>query len=463
MNAETMIETGMPLHDAELEKSVVVSLIANPLCYPDVSGVLDADCFYDGACREIFCAIDRLYSRGEMADMVMTGNELERSGSWVKMLQLTELFVSVPVAYNLHERALMLKDFSLRRKMWAIGYRLIQGSNNKSELTEEIHAEAKKSLEGLFENMGEELLTMEDTYRSLQEDMIVRASSPGILQGTPTGFSELDANGGLNGSDLIVVGAETSQGKTSFATALSMKALEHGDHVAFYSLEMTPKQLTARIASMRSGISASRIMYQSLSMEEIRMIDTAMEGIDGSLMHFDGESTSSLDRILLSIRNMKARHDIKGAVVDYLQLVSLGERGMSREQSVAKIARDLKNLAKELDIWIIAISQLSRDKQNPVPALSRLRDSGQIEEAADNIFLIYRPRDNANYPEPYTGIETQGTAMVKIAKGRNVGTCDFICGFKSETTLFYPLQEGMIQFNAPKNYGNEDPDKELPF
>lgn len=158
-------------------------------------------------------------------------------------------------------------------------------------------------------------------------------------------------------------------------------------------------------------------------------------------LFFDEKSTSSLDSIVMSIRMMKSRNDIKGAVVDYMQLIQKMP-GMSTEQATARCARDLKNLAKELDIWIIAISQLSRDRSNPLPSMSRLRDSGQIEEAADNIYLIYRARDNKQtYPEPFTGYPTDGTAMVIIGKGRNTGTGEFLCGFKGENTLFYPLTE----------------------
>ena len=455
MSEEYTDNTGVLIHDTEMERVVLVSLMVTGTNHRDVSGILDRECFFDPDNREIFEAVSELYSKGEMPDMVMVGNTLARKGSRVERKRVAEMCVQTPAVYNLREHALTLKEYSLRRKLWEIGYRLMRKSGNPAEPIVTLHSEAKKGIDGLFERMGDELITMEDTYRSLQEDMIVRNSNPGVLSGTKTGFAELDANGGLNGSDLIVVGAETSQGKTSFATALAMNAIENGEPVAFYSMEMTPKQLTARIASMRSGIPATRIMYQSMTMEEIMRVDGAMEGIDCSLMRFDGTSTSNLDRILMSIRNMKHRHGIKGAVVDYLQLI--GVEGATTEQTAARCARDLKNLAKELDIWIIAISQLSRNQQNPVPSLSRLRNSGQIEEAADNIYLIYRPKRGFRYPEPFNGVSTDQTAMVMIAKGRNVGQSEFICGFKAETTLFHPLPEGLIRFNEPKGIDEEEP------
>lgn len=459
---ERDIDNGRLIHDTEMEKIVAVSLMSSYQAYPEVRDILTSDCFHDQKLREIFETISELYDRGEKPEMVMVGNELAKKGSRVDRIELAELMVETQPVFSLREYALTLKEFALRRKMWEIGYNLMMKSGNQAELIEVLHNEAKTAIDGLFEDVGDELLTMEDTYRSLQEEMIIRNSNPGTITGTPTGFAELDANGGLNGSDLIVVGAETSQGKTSFATALAMSAIENGDNVAFYSMEMTPGQLTARIASMRSGINAKRILYEGLTMEEIARTDAAMEGIDKSLMHFDGKSTSSLDHIVRSIRNMKMKHGIKGAVVDYLQLVNIAGKELTPEQCVARVARDLKNLAKELDIWIIAISQLSRNPNNPLPSLSRLRSSGQIEEAADNIILIYRPRDR-RYPEPYSDIPTTGTAMVTIAKGRHVGTNEFLCGFKAENTLFYPLKENEIAWLRNQSYFSNESDNEEPF
>lgn len=447
------------IHDTELEKMVLVSLMVSGLDHSEAFDILDAECFMDPDNREIFVAIKALYSRGEMPDMVLVGNELAKTGSRVERKKVTLMCGETATVFDLREHVLTLKEYSLRRKLWEIGYRLMSRSSIMAEPLPVLHTEAKKGLDSLYGQMGDELITMADTYRSLQEDMLVRNSNPEIFPGTRTGFAKIDENGGLNGSDLIVVGAETSQGKTSFATALAMKAIENGEPVAFYSMEMTPKQLTARIASMRSGISSSHIQYHSMTMDEILRVDDAMAEIDCTLMHFDGESTSSLDKILMSIRNMKHKHGIKGAVVDYLQLISLGEKGASTEQTAARCARDLKNLAKELDIWIIAISQLSRNQQNPEPSLSRLRNSGQIEEAADNIFLIYRPKKGFKYPEPFPHISTEGTAMVSIAKGRHVGASEFICGFKGENTLFYPLDNNILP-DAPQKPGI---DNDLPF
>lgn len=450
-----MLPDGSSLHDDRTEEAVLGAMMSLHSAIPSTLDILTEECFRGPRNREIFRAVMEVYSEGDLPDPILVGDRLSRTGSEIQTSDLMAVCAENPPLPDVRSHCLILQDLSLRRRMWETAYRLLNACTDKGRKIEEIHAEAKRGIDGVFGDVRSELHTLGDTYRELQEEMLERNAGNLGITGTPTGFRELDDNGGLNGSDLIVVGAETSQGKTSFATALAMSAIEHGDHVAFYSMEMTPVQLTARIASMRSGISSKRILYQKMTMDEIMRIDRAMEGIDTGLMHFDGRSTSSLDRILMSIRNMRHRHGIRGAVVDYLQLI--GVEGLTTEQTAAKCARELKNLAKELDIWIIAISQLSRNQQNPVPSLSRLRNSGQIEEAADNIFLIYRPKKNCRYPEPYAGISTEDTAMVMIAKGRHVGTDEFICGFKAENTLFHPLQEGMIRFNDTAASGFEEP------
>lgn len=147
------------------------------------------------------------------------------------------------------------------------------------------------------------------------------------------------------------------------------------------------------------------------------------------------------------------KHDIDGAIIDYLQILNVNMKNGSKEQQMADAARRLKNLAKDLDIWIIALSQLNRDNQNPVPSLNRLRDSGQIAEAADIVMFVYRPEVyNKNYPIPYQNFSTKGTALIDVAKGRNIGMLNFIAGFDKNKTLFYELKE-----IPHSNYEDEQP------
>ena len=432
----------MPLHDYEIEKLVLATLMISKYGLDDIGDLLTEECFFDPKNREIFSAIKSLVEEGIYPDMMLVGNKLSSNGSSISSLDIISICENIPQIIDIQPYILILQQYSQRRRLWEIGMNLMSQSVDLSVDINKLQNESKERLENLYGDGAERLETLQSSYKRLQEQMLVNMNMPeGTIRGTRTGFSQIDEKGGLCGGDLLIIGAETSQGKTSFATALSMSAIEDGDRVAFYSLEMTSLQLTARIASMKSGIPSTKILNQRMTIEEIYAVDRAMEKFDTSLMFFDERSTSSLNSVLLSIRMMVAKHGIKGAVVDYLQLINSKDEKLNVEQMTAKCARDLKNLAKELGIWIIAISQLSRNPQNPVPSMSRLRNSGQIEEASDIVLLIYRPRDNAKYPQPFTDIQTEGTAYVNLAKGRNIGTGEFICGFKSENTLFYPLSD----------------------
>ena len=279
------------------------------------------------------------------------------------------------------------------------------------------------------------------------------------LTGTPTGFEKIDVkSGGLQKSDLIIIAGETSQGKTSLAVSIMRNAAYYGAKIAMYSMEMKKEQITARILSMESGVPANQIMYSRLTDSQIQAIDKGIGKVSGKGIYFDDRSTSNIDTIISSIRYMKLKFGIDGAIVDYLQILNVNMKGANKEQQMGDVARRLKNLAKELDIWIIALSQLNRDNINPVPTLARLRDSGQIAEAADVVMLIYRPEVNKkSYPNEFSNVETRGTAMIDIAKGRNIGMLRLICGFNACTTCFYNLDTVPLSGNTVVDVEDENP------
>lgn len=453
MRLDSMLPNG-EIYNPELERMVIAALITSYASIVDTADILFDDCFYDSRMREIYNAVKTIYNRGDAPDRMLVSSELAKTGSTIKSPELLNICTTTEIPFDITEHALILRDLSMRRKLWQIGNELTTQAADESNNVENLHNNCLKSLQGLFDFGSTDLKSLEDTFKQMLNIMIENQNRPeGEIIGTPTGFEQIDRTGGLCGTDLIVVGAETSQGKTSFATALTLSAISHGDAVAFYSMEMLPVQLTARIAAMKSGVSSMKIMRDRLGSDEIERVSRCMADVDMSKLHFDGRSSSSHNSILMSIRRMKMKKDIKGAVVDYLQLVKPDDSKQNREQAIGAIARDFKNLARDLDIWIILISQLSRDRQNPYPTLARLRDSGQIEEAADVIYLIYRSRNGKGYPEPFDNITTEGTAMISIAKGRNIGTSQFICGFQPETTTFFPLSQ--VQLSG-MNFSNPD-------
>ncbi|MDE6716561.1 MAG: DNA helicase [Muribaculaceae bacterium] len=466
-----------PIKDLECEKMVIASIISSYNSMADCESILDEECFYDLHHQEIYRAVRTVYNSGSSISIVSINAELAKMGSMVEPIELTKILYETPIDLYPQTLSLRLRDLSYRRKLWEIGMKLISESGIETFPLEMIHNSAKEGIDSLFENLTCDVITLSDAYREVQEQMLINQDrEPGKIIGSRTGFPWIDNNGGFTGPDLIIIGAETSQGKTSFATSVILNAIKTGEKIAFYSMEMTPKQLASRIASMQSGINSKQILNGSLELNDIYRIDAGMEAFDMNNLFFDGRSTASLDSIMSSIRQLKKKYDIKGACVDYLQLVnvSVPKKVLTREQEVAKVARDLKNLAKELNIWIIAISQLSRgDRGNPIPTMAMLRDSGQIEQAADMIILLYRPQNGRSFPSPYENIPTVGRCLVNIAKGRNIGTGEFICGFRPQNTLFFPLSplelenmgssegNGRSSINTPSYDGL--PPEELPF
>jgi replicative DNA helicase len=214
-------------------------------------------------------------------------------------------------------------------------------------------------------------------------------------------------------------------------------------------MEMRAVQLAARLTSMECGIPSNDILYSKFDRGMYEKLDFSIGRLINSDIYIDEKSTTNLDSIIASIRSMVKNYGIQGAVVDYIQLIHVNDKGMNREQQTGLISRKLKNLAKDLDIWIVALSQLSRDNSNPVPSIKRLRDSGQIEEACDVCMLIYRPEQigRSSYPEPYENVDISGSAIIDVAKGRNIGTFKFLANFNKLTTHFSPFSGDLFQQN----------------
>lgn len=427
------------LHDKETEAMVLGTIIQMRDALDEVRGLLHEDCFYVPFHKAIYNAICKVCERGDRADLIAVRNQL--TADKVEYNLIDYMNVANSTTFDLYQYAARLHDLAVRRKFWDIGQMLVSNSQHEGEDILDVTNDALNQLTATF---ASDATKVEDMKSATQKVMkMVSNNINGVkLSGTPTGFSKIDSKtGGLQKSDLIIIAGETSQGKTSMAVSMMVNAAEKGARVAMYSMEMRMEQVAARVLAMKSGIPGNSIMYAKLNDEQLMMVDKGVAQMMELPIYFDDRSTSNIDTIISSIRYMKKKFDIDGAVVDYLQILNVNMKGSNKEQQMGEVARRLKNLAKDLDIWIIALSQLSRDKDNPVPSLSRLRDSGQIAEAADVVMLIYRPEVyGKTYPAPITA-STKDTALIDIAKGRNSGLMKFICGFKSETTHFYDLND----------------------
>lgn len=423
----------------EAERIVLGTIMSNRNSMDDVRDLLKPETFYDPFHQAIYKAIMEIDGKGESPDFIMVKEQLDRNNVQYKLADFMKIASSQ--SYDIYQHAAIVHDKYIRRRFDLIGNYLINNCYNEENDIVDVVSEVRGKIDSLFsDDGGKNISTLRECVQDIYDRISRNINGEQASQGFPTGLQEYDSRtGGLQKSDLIIIAADTSQGKTSLAIKIAMSA---GCPIAFYSMEMTKQQVVSRMISMGSGIPSKSIQFRPLSDAELSKVDASVSKMLNNEIYFDDRSTSNIDNIISSIRSLKTRYGIQGVILDYLQILNVNMKGASKEQQMGDVARRLKNLAKELDIWIVALSQLSRDNINPVPTLSRLRDSGQIAEAADIVMLIYRAQIYGKaYPDPFSKVNTRDTAMINVAKGRNTGTFKFIVGFDGNTTNFYNLSE----------------------
>lgn len=422
------------LPQAVESEELILGSIMSRNAYQQISDIISPESFYNKTNKKIFLAIEKIINEGNKPDMISVSQELPSEMAY------SVAVVGTKYTFDVRQHAFIVKEKEMLRKLIVMGQNMI-ASSYANEDVDVILGSINNEISILFQNASTEIITLIDALQLMRENMNKNATEKKELTGLPTGFSKIDEKGGLQKGDLVIVAGESSQGKTSFALTVTNNIAKYGHKVAFYSLEMQAIQLASRITAIESGISSSHILYSKLTYDEFSHIDKSLSAIMNSSIYIDEKSTLSIDTILSSIRSLKAKYNIEMAVVDYLQIIPQNERGKSDEQVLASIARKLKNIAKELNICVIAISQLNRDQVNPEPNIARLRGSGQINEASDVTILVYRPEYYSKcYKDEFQNIDPKGTALINIGKGRNIGTFKFICGFHAPTTKFYELE-----------------------
>ena len=433
----------MELLDTRTEATVLGTLMSDRGAFNEVKQILSVDCFTRESHKVIFKAIEQIAEKGDRPDMIAV---MSRIGDKVDMVEFAD--ITMAHTFDIYQHSAYLHDLNVKRTLCNIGQTIYNDIQSGSDIAD-VQKEALERLSNIFQDADNQVFTIDDAIKGVAETITTNLKGGSGLSGTPTGFSFLDKKmGGLQKSDLIIIAAESSQGKTSLSVSMMNEASKQGSKIAMYSMEMKKEQIAARLISMNSGIPANRILYAKLDNNEIMQVDNGVSQIQGCGIFFDDRSNSNIDNIINSIRSLKAKYDIDGAIVDYLQILNVNMKGANPEQQMGDVARRLKNLAKELDIWIIALSQLSRNSENPVPTISRLRASGQIAEAADVVLLVYRPEVyGRQYPDDFNNVSTEGTALIDIAKGRNIGLGKFICGFQKETTKFYDKETTIIDYS----------------
>lgn len=441
------------LSDKECELCVIGTLLIERNAIHQVRELLTPNSFYFDFHREVYCAILAMSDRGDRADMVSIMPELKKRKVEFKPYDIAS--ITQNHTFDLVQYACRLNELEKRRSIYDMGQYLVANGTNESEDIEDVIQSASDKLSSIFGSLENHVRTASDYIADVYQRVNDNLNSVSI-PGTLTGFHEIDDKGGFQPSNLIICAAESSQGKTAFANAITLAAAKSGANIAFYSLEMSGTQLMTRLAAIESGIPVSVLTNEKLTGEQIQNFDRTVSTLSKLGIYFDDRSTSNIETILASIRSMVIKHNVDGVVIDYLQILTINKKSSNVEEAIAEAARRLKNIAKELNIWVLALSQLSRDNVNPVPSVNRLRGSGQINEAADITILLYRPEVyGKRYPAPFDSTNPHGTALIDIAKGRNIGVFKFIAGFNAATTHFYELnQRPILPFSESKSDDN---------
>ena len=437
----------------DAERAILKFFLVYPNVIADVRESLsDAD-FTDAKNRSLFRCIMAVLDDGDVPSIISVSHKAQSIAPEIDACFIAEISMTDEGGNDPAYLCRALNQIRIRRDLWLrmenAASRALDYSVDPAEIIEQV----RKDL-GDIQSVGQEhVIADTKIYSELCKIMSDNRSPETRHEGTPSGFDMIDARGGLRPTDLVIVAAESSQGKTSFALSVALNARLRGHKVAYYSLEMSKEQLCARLLAMQTNIPSSSILTSPLNDNEFGVAYDYAANLskcseeEGAIL-LDDRPLTSIDTIISSIRSMAIKHGIKGAVVDFLQRLS-PPRGMSLEVYLGDVSQKLKNLAREVNVWIMALSQLSRDRDSFVPNLNRLRGSGQIVEAADIVLLIYRPEAvvpfsaTRPFPEPFSQYSTKGCAMITIGKNRNGCTGSFLCGFDAQATHFYekPLSE----------------------
>ncbi len=412
----------VPPQDLEAERSVLGSILLDNSVTDDVAQILEADHFYRSAHRKIFEIICKLHDETRACDLLILREELERAGMLEEVggtHYLTELTEAVPTSANAGYYAEIVKDKALLRRLISTCTEIVQESFESSERAPiQVDLAEKKFLETTQLRISHEAAGI----RELLQVTFKRIESNEAVAGVKTDFYKLDdMTTGLHGSELIILAARPSMGKTTFALNVARNAaLKDNRAVAIFSLEMSKEQLTNNLLCGTAHINGHKLRKNELSDDDMSKLFEAAGQLSEARIFIDDTPAISVTELRAKARRQFVQHNIELILIDYLQLMTGTGKEESRQQEISYISRSLKGLAKELDIPIIALAQLSRaveQRESKRPRMSDLRESGAIEQDADLIWLLFREE----YYKPDKE-EVKGKAELIVAKHRNGAT-----------------------------------------
>ena len=422
----------LPPQVKELEEAVLGAVMIEQNAINDISDILKDESFYVDAHQRIWKAIRLLYQNQAPIDLLTVteqlkkNGELEAAGGPFYIAQLTNKIGS---AANVEYHARLIAEKYIQRQLISTSTEIIKDAYEDTTDVFELLDRAEKNLFGIAENNLKR--NSEDISSLLMielEELEKRMNnSEDHLNGVPSGFVDLDRmTGGWQKSDLVIVAARPAMGKTAFTLALARNAaIDHKKPIAIFSLEMSSVQLVQRMISMETQISSDKIRRGNLEEYEYRILTSKIDNLKNANLFIDDTPAINVFELRSKCRRLKQQHDIQMVVIDYLQLMSGtvdGKGGGNREQEISQISRSLKGLAKELQIPVIALSQLSRAVEtrggDKKPILSDLRESGAIEQDADIVIFLYRG-EYYGLDQDTEGNPTKDIAEVIVAKHRN--------------------------------------------
>lgn len=459
----------LPPQVIEIEEAVLGALMIEKNAILSVQDILKTDSFYVEAHQKIYKAILDLSIALQPIDLLTVGQQLQKRGDLVAVGgagYLAKLSQNIGSAAHLEFHARIVAQKYVQRQLIAASTDIQKRSFSDEYDVEELINLAEGEIFAIAEgNIRKDVKSAKEVVGKALAKIEEAAKKPDGLSGVPSGFIGIDRmTSGWQSSDLVIIAARPSMGKTAFVLTLARNiAVEHNRAVAFFSLEMSAEQLMTRLFIGESELDSDKIKNGRLDPDEWNHLTTSIKAIEACQMFIDDTPALSIFEFRSKVRRLKMQYNIEIIIIDYLQLMTVGtSSGVgSREQEVAMISRSLKAIAKELDVPILALSQLSRNVEqrggSRRPQLSDLRESGAIEQDADIVAFIHRP-EYYGLLQTEEGESTKGLAEIIFAKHRNGAVGDVKLRFRAAQAKFVdwdsnPFMEGNFSEVASSGFG----------
>ncbi|MDO5128813.1 MAG: replicative DNA helicase [Prevotellaceae bacterium] len=451
----------------EVERAVLGALMNDRDAYAVVCEILSPESFYEQRNQLIYSAIRDLSIAEKPVDVLTVTDELERQGSLDKVggaIYIADLSNKVASSANIEYHARIIAHKFLARQLISFASDIETKAFDGSMDIDDLMQDAEGSLFELSRrNMKKDYTQIDPVISNAVEVIQKAAANKDGLTGVPTGYHKLDnITSGWQASDLVIIAGRPAMGKTSFALSMAKNiAADYKVPMAFFSLEMSNVQLVNRLISNCCEIQGSKILNGQLKPDEWERLDKRLNNLIGSPLYVDDTPGLSVFELRTKARRLVRDHGVKIIMIDYLQLMNAnGMRFSSRQEEVSTISRSLKQIAKELDIPILALSQLNRGVESREglegkrPQLSDLRESGAIEQDADMVLFVHRPEYYHIYQDE-NGRDLHGMAQIIIAKHRKGATGDVLLNFRGEFTRFENPEDSNTNIENPGIGGGE--------